>query len=344
MNIFNSETYLKELEKLSSKIEITEGCVLVTGATGLVGSCLIDILIYLNANKNCNFEIYALGRSLEKLNKRFAVESKSLHFIVQDICAPIKIDIEFDYIFHTASNADPSLYTINPVETILINIIGTNNVLDYCLTHKKTKVIYTSTFEVNGLIEGKSIYKETDIGNIDLSQLRSCYASSKRTAESLILSYISEYNLDINICRLPSVYGPTMTNSDSKAHSQFLFNAVNKTNIILKSAGTQKRVYCYVIDIVKALFFIALNGIKGEIYNISNMLSIISIKELAELIAKLGGVNVEYKNMTCLEQKIYSKPHDIILDNEKIEALGCSFDYDIKTGIYNTLEILSEIK
>lgn len=122
--------------------------------------------------------------------------------------------------------------------TLIRRRIGTKNILEYCSRHINTKVILMSTFEVYGEIKGKSLYTEDMSGAIDQNILRNGYPESKRCSELLLKSYVEEYKVQAVIARLPSVYGPTMLPGDSKAHAQFIRNAVNGENIILKSKGT----------------------------------------------------------------------------------------------------------
>lgn len=123
---------------------------------------------------------------------------------------------------------------------MLTNIVGNKNVLDYCKLHKSTRLILTSTFEVYGTIDGVSVYKENMSGVIDQTILRNGYPESKRSCELLLRSYVDEYNINAVIVRLPSVYGPTMLKSDSKAHAQFIKNVLNREDIVLKVRVAKK--------------------------------------------------------------------------------------------------------
>ena len=243
--------YEESVKMLASRLKLRNTSILVTGATGLIGSCVIDVLAKANDEYGANIKIYALSRSKNKIEKDFGTR---VFPVVQDIVDSLDDTIEYDWIIHGASNADPKMYAVQPVETILTNIIGTKNVLDYCREHRKTKMILTSSFEVYGELKGQDIYSENMSGIIDQTVLRNGYPESKRCCELLVRSYVDEYDVNAVIARLPSVYGPTMLASDSKAHAQFIRNALNGENIVLKSKGDQKRTYCYVVDVVSALF------------------------------------------------------------------------------------------
>lgn len=332
--------YNNSVISISKELKINQGNFLITGATGLIGSCIIDILLAANRN-GAKFKIYAMSRSMEKLKNRFTDEIVPF---VQDITVPIKADNDFDFIVHCASNADPKSYAISPVETILTNIIGSRNVLDYCKAHKDTRLLFTSSFEVYGSIDGVSIYKENMSGVIDQTILRNGYPESKRSCELLLRSYVNEYNVNAFIARLPSVYGPTMQKTDSKAHAQFIKNALNRENIVLKSRGEQIRTYTYVIDAVSGIFKILFEGKKGDIYNVSNENSIASIAEVANTCAEIVGSKVSFDLPDEDEVKGFSQAQNCILDNSKLKNLGWSAKYSLKDGLTETIEYLEKVK
>ena len=328
--------YSESIKELARVVSIKEKSILITGATGLIGSCLIDVLI--EANKiGAGNRIYALGRSKEKIINRFG---DMVTPVVQDIVIPISDDYEFDYIFHGASNADPRSYATQPVETMLTNVLGNKNILDYCRNHRQTKMLLTSTFEVYGEIPGVDVYTENMSGVIDQTVLRNGYPESKRSCELLLRSYVDEYSVSAVIARLPSVYGPTMLKNDSKAHAQFIRNALNGEDIVLKSKGDQRRTYSYVIDVVSALLKIMECGISGEIYNVSNEKSIASIAEVAEVCADIAGTKVVFDLPDEVEAKGFSKSKNCILENTKLKSLGWEGKYSLLDGLSETIECL----
>lgn len=329
--------YEESIKFVVDQLPIKDGKFLITGATGLIGTCVIDVLLMSNQLKKTNFEIYALGRSEEKIKKRFG---ETVNCIIQDIIKELDDRYQFDYIINAASNADPRSYSVCPVETILTNVMGSRNVLEYCRKHKHTRLILTSSFEVYGKMVGKDIYKEEDYGIIDLDMLRNGYPESKRCSELLLRSYVEEYSVNAVIARLASVYGPTMQKNDSKAHAQFIRNAVCGKDIVLKSLGTQRRTYCYVIDAVSAIFKILFNGNTGEIYNVSNENSIATIAELAKKIAQIAGTKVIYEIPDEVESKGYSKVQNCILDNNKLKEMGWNGLYDLDVGLRETIHEL----
>lgn len=339
MNIYDHDIYKQSISRIAAELPVKDGKFLITGATGLIGSCIVDVLFCANKEYGCDFTIYALGLGKDILEKRFG-HMESVICIEQNIMEPIE-NIHPDYIVHAASNADPKSYALYPVETILINILGSKNVLDLC-KGTNTKVLLTSTFEVYGKLD-KDEYSEEDFGLIDQNQIRSCYPESKRTAEILFRAYHEEYGVNSVIARLSSIYGPTMLKNDSKAHAQFIRNALNGEDIVLKSKGEQKRTYCYVMDAVSGLLTVLFKGEPGEAYNVANKNSITTIAEMATTIAKFSGTKVVYDIPDEIERKGFSKPQNCILRTEKIMGLKWNGSYTLNQGIADTLSIMSKV-
>ena len=173
MNIYESKTYLASIKNIADTLPKKEASVLVTGASGLIGSCLVEALL------KGGFNVYALDLRRERLTDRFGAETDKLHFIAQNVCDPLDDSYDFDYVIHAASFADPKSYALYPAETILVNVVGAKNVLEYAKNHIKTRVMVTSTFEVYGKLD-KDEYEEDDYGLLDYNSLRSCYPESKR--------------------------------------------------------------------------------------------------------------------------------------------------------------------
>lgn len=338
--MIKNKVYREALEQVIPEIAIEDGCVLVTGASGLIGSCIIDLLLLSNEHGR-QFDVYALGRSKDKMVARFEsfMPSKRLHFIEQDIVKPLDNGIYYDFIIHGASNADPRNYALYPAETMLINLEGAKNVLNYCRENNNTKALLMSSFEVYGNAD-KDIYTETDFGVVDITNLRTCYPESKRCMEILTRCFVDEYAVKAIIGRLCSIYGPTMTKDDSKAHAQFIRNGVNGEDIVLKSKGEQRRSYCYVIDAVTGLLCILARGTIGGVYNVANEKAVVSIAEVAKNVAYIAGTNVIMRLPDDIEKKGYSSPQNCILDNRKLKSLGWEGHYDIRKGLLECITIL----
>lgn len=322
--------------------------IVIAGASGLLGSCLIDTLSLLQTQTNVSFNIIALGRNIEKLESRFNYNNNHLSFIKQDVIEPICNElykIKPDYIFHLASNTHPVDYAKKPIETLLANIQGTKNLLDYATEQKNNLFIYASSVEIYG--ENKNDIEKFDekyCGYIDCNTLRACYPEGKRAGEALCQAYRTENNLKIVIPRFCRLYGPTMLMSDTKALSQFIKNSIKNENIVLKSEGNQFYSYLDVFDAVSALLYCLFFGNDGEAYNISDPASDITLKDLASLLAEKSNTKVIFELPNETEKAGFSKATKAILNSEKLNKLGWTAQLNIAEGLEYTLSILKEFQ
>ena len=344
MHFHNNPDYMDQIRKVAAQLPQRDSTICITGATGMIGSCLTDTLLCADEEYGNRFRVVAMGRNEDKLRERFAYADglPFLDLAVRDVLDPPVFDAEPDYILHLASNADPRSYALYPAETLLANVLGTYHMLDYCRAHTKTRLLMTSTFEVYGKDGDRDVFREDDSGEIDLNQIRSCYPESKRTAEILMRCYHQEYGVDCVIARLSSIYGPTMASDDSKAHAQFIRNGLRKESIVLKSEGLQKRTYCYLMDAVSAILTVLFRGESGQAYNISNENSVATIAEVAETVARICGTEVVRDLPDDVERRGFSRPQNCILDNGKLRALGWRGEYTLEQGLRSTIGILAE--
>lgn len=338
-----SKTYLSAIRSVAQKMSGKSGRVLVTGASGLIGSCMVDTLLLANKEFGHQWSVYATGRNAQKLFARFGPETEQLHFLEQDMNDFSASLPETDYIIHAASNADPIAYAKFPVETILTNLNGTQKLIRQCRLYPKTKLLFLSTFEVYGSVSGQNPLSEEDVGLINWNEIRSGYPESKRCAELMLRSAEKEWEVSFVIARLGSVYGPTMSREDSKAQAQFIRNGIKNEDIILKSKGQQRRSYIYVMDAVSALFMLMLKETCTGAYNVANDLSVASIAEVAEQIAEICGTQVVYNEPDEKEKSGYSKIiKDIVLDNHRLKAEGWKAEYSLRQGLEETINVLKE--
>ena len=317
------------LEKLSGHN------ILVTVATGLIGGCLVDTLM-MNPHQDC--QVYASGRNEERAWARFKnyVDNPAFHFMKYDVMKPLKSDVCFDYIIHAGSNASPNFFSQRPVEIIKSNIDGVVHLMEYGLSHGMKRFLYVSSGEVYGEGDGR-VFTEDYSGYVNPISLRSCYPSSKRAAESLCIGYATEYNADVVIARPCHVYGPHFTEQDSRVYAQFIRNVLRGEDIVMKSTGEQFRSWCYVVDCVSALLHILLKGICREAYNIADSDSNISIRELAETIANIGGRKVVIDLPNAEEIRGFNKVTKSVFSTDKLESLKWKPQNHIQTGLLHTI-------
>ena len=332
-------TYLDDIKNVSlvhlSKEKLKNKNILITGATGMIGSSLIDLLMFHNTE---NYTVYAAGRDEQKAKRLFEKykDRNDFKFIKCNLFEPIEYDLDFHFIIDCAGVASPQLYATEPISVIKSNIWAVENLLSYGSKHNLEKFVYVSSGEIYGEGDGR-IFTEDYSGYVNTTDLRSCYPLAKRTAESLCIAYSYQYNIDISIARPCHIYGPNFSKSDKRVYAEFIRNVLNDENIIMKSSGEQYRSWCYVVDCVSALLTILLNGKNKEAYNIADDNSNITIKELAEIVAKLGNKEVIIQQPNEIEKTGFNKVKKSIFSIDKIKELGWIPKFNIKQGIENIL-------
>lgn len=318
--------------------------ILITGASGMIGSFLVDTLMKRNETYGDAIMIYALSRSMAKLKVRFDYykESSYLRLIEQDVCKGIDFgEKEFDYMIHAASNTHPREYANDPVGTITTNIFGTYYLLEYARIHTNCRVVLLSSVEVYGENRGDVTYfDEGYCGYINCNTLRAGYPESKRLSETLLQAYIEQYQVDGVSIRLSRTYGPTMENDDSKAVSQFIYKAVSEEDIILKSEGKQLYSYIYIADAIRAILWCMAEGKCGEAYNVADAASDVTLRSMAEYIADIFNRDVAFQVPEDDEKRGYSTATKALMNSDKLKRLGWNAKYSIQDGLERTISIL----
>lgn len=270
--------------------------ILITGGAGFIGSNLVDFFL---SYKN---EVFVIDNLLtgSKKNIEFALKKNNFHFIFDDV---ITVNLKkifqgrpFDLIYHLASPASPKQYIKYPLQTLLVNSEGTNNILKYALETKSKKIIFASTSEIYG--DPKEHPQNEDYwGNVNPVGLRSCYDEGKRFGEALSMTYLRKYGLNISIARIFNTYGPNMEKEDGRVISNFIVQALSNTNITIYGSGKQTRSFCFVKDMIEALYLMSTKNLGGQIINLGNPEEK-TIIEIAGLIKKI----------TSSQSKIVFKP------------------------------------
>lgn len=320
--------------------------VFISGAYGMLASYIVYFFIYLNEIVlHDKIGIYAQGRNLSKMQKRFGLfcDKEYFHIITDDICSEINISKKMDYIVHAASLASPQYYATNPVDVIAPNVLGTNNLLKMAREHGTSGFLFFSSGEVYGKIEDlQHDCTEHDYGYLDIMNVRSCYAESKRLGETLCKSYFVQYGVPATAVRIAHTYGPTMdVYTDERVFSEFVKNVMHNENIVMKSDGLSERYFCYLTDAVDAFLRILKNGSRGEAYNMCNTSASMSIRGLAELLVEL----FEEKNLKVIaENRIKSSRYmespvkkSPVFDTSKLQELGWRPQIDVKEGFWRTV-------
>ncbi len=319
--------------------------VLLSGATGMIGSLLVDAIHYKNEKDGLGCRVIALGRNKAKARERFGDVMDSLYFrfIECDVNKEetLPADIQADYVLHLASNTHPVAYATDPIGTITANIIGTQNMLDLAARCGAKRFLFASSNEIYGENRGDTeLFDESYCGYIDCNTLRAGYPESKRCGEALCQAYKKQKGMDVVIARLTRSFGPTLQLSDTKALTQFLKNGLNHENIVLKSKGTQYYSYTYSADAITGLLTVLLKGESGEAYNVADQSCDIQLKDLSKMIADMAGTRVVFDLPNETEAAGFSRATKSRLDGRKLYELGWHVSFSIEKGLKRTLEIL----
>ncbi len=315
--------------------------VLITGATGRLGMYIVEAINKADIDWNLNVTVIVLARSADKLQKVFGESLKlpNIHPLVQDIEEPIHWDGDIHYIFHIAGAASPQDFTNWPVDTLWGHVQGTRNVLELARERKSEKVFYVSTVETYGEWKSEQGIRETDMGPMHCDNARACYPEAKRLCETMLASYESQYGIPYVGVRLCHTFGPGILLDDGRAFSEFIRDVIDGKDIILQSDGSAERTYTYVADAVGGMFLAFTKG-THHYYNIANLNNLISIRDLAELIASLDPrkkVKVVYANEQ--EQRLKYLPFKLgIMNVDRIAELGWRPQVGIRDAFRYTLE------
>lgn len=350
MTVFDTNTWKSDIDRvleLLPELDAIAGkSILITGAAGLICSSVVDILFRYNDTHEEKIQILAAGRWPEEMRTRFddMVDRSDFTFVTYDASnTDNNIDIHADYIIHGASNASPDMIVKEPVETMLSNFLGMKYLLDYAKESGTRRILYISSSEVYGAKSGNEPYKEDEYGYIDLLNSRNSYSIGKCAAETMCVSYADEYGIESVIVRPGHIYGPTASPNDVRVGSAWAYAVARGEDLVMKSDGSQIRSYVYSLDCASAILKVLLAGCNCCAYNISNPNSIISIKELGELLAEAGNVKLRVELPTETEKKGFNPMQNSSLESTNLLELGWIGCFDAEEGLKHTVEILKEI-
>ncbi len=330
--------------------------ILVTGATGLVGSWLLRALACMNRRADNGMQLYGVIRSEEKARAIYgdAVMARSdIRFLRADLSsadaektllqalseaddrAPI-----LDLVIHGAAVTASKTMVEKPVETILTAIEGTHRMLTLAKSAGAKRFVYLSSMEMYGnLAAGTGQESLTDtrasedrLGYLNLMDVRTNYPESKRMCENLCIGFGREYGLEVMIARLSQTFGAGILPWEGRVFAQFARSAMQGKDIVLHTKGLSEGNYCYTRDSVRGILTIAVNGTAGEAYNVSNERTHTTIAGMAELVAqKLAGgrIRVVY-DIPETNTYGYAADTKLFLDASRLRSLGWEPEVDLE--------------
>jgi len=313
--------------------------VLVAGGAGFIGSHFCRELL------KENFRIICLDNLItgEKENIKDLLADKNFSFKEVNITKDFSINEKVDYIFHLASPASPNAksprsYIAFPIETLLVNSIGTYNLLEIAKKNK-AKFLYVSSSEIYGDPE-ISPQPETYFGCVNPNGIRSVYDEGKRFGEAITMAFFRKHNLNVRIIRIFNTFGPGMRADDGRVVSNFINQALKNEPLTIYGTGKQTRSFCYIDDMVlglkKAMFS---ENSNGEVFNLGNP-DERTVQEMADLIKKMINSELKVKLESLPEDDPKTRKPDI--DKAK-RMLGWEPKVSIEMGIEKTIQYFKSL-
>ena len=298
--------------------------IFVTGATGLIGYTLVSGLLYASRKRGLDIKVLALVRSLPKAQEKYAAQladGNDLQFVVGSVEQLPPIAGPIDYIVHGASQTASRAFVEQPVETINTAVNGTQNILEIARQKQVQGMVYLSSMEVYGHPEKGHLVTENEVGAFSTTNTRNCYPLGKIMCEAMCNAFATEHELPVVIARLTQTFGPGVAKDDQRVFGEFARCIIEHKNIVLKSKGETERCYLYTMDAATAIVQLLLCGKSAKAYSIANETTYCSISQMAELVARMGNVSVQY-DLQDVEKLGYASTLYMKLDTSELRALG----------------------
>lgn len=307
---------------------------IVTGATGLIGSCLVRRLQELNHAEGLGLHVICVVRNVAKAEAMFGKESDEISYYEYDFASdkPFCPPQHANYLVHLAAPTASKYFVEQPVETFCTTLFGTQQVLRYAEQQGKQLkgILYVSTLEMYGTVldDSKPLTEDCQ-GYLDPMQARSSYPMAKRAAECLCHAYSAEHGVRVMTARLAQTFGEGITENDNRVFAQFARSAKADEDIVLHTEGKLCRCYCYTADAVEAMLYILLRGESGMAYNVANEDTYISIRDMAEMVCREFGKKMKVR-IELKEGMGYSPTTYLRLDTSRLKALGWRPTHNLK--------------
>lgn len=284
-----------------------------------------------------DIEIVASCRNTEKGLERLGGRTENVKFIQWEMARPVSLPGDIDAIIHIAGRGDPAAYASAAFTTMRDNFLGCVNLLDFAIANRIGRIVFVSSGEVYGTVAGNDRIKEKEQGSVPATEPRSCYPIGKMACESLCLAAGREYELAVSVARLCHVYGPGASADDPRIAVRFPLVAARGEDIVLKSSGSQLRSFCFIEDAAVGILTVLARGLSGELYNIADENTELTVREFAEKTAILAGVKVIFDIPSATEQSIFNPMPRAVFSAAKLAALGWSPETTFETGMQRAL-------
>lgn len=317
--------------------------ILITGATGLIGSMLIKSIMVANDVLQTNIRIIGHVRNIEKAEHVFAGFKRDTFSLTN---ANVKnIADHIDYIVHTASPTQSKFFISNPVETLHSSINQTVECLELSKARNINNMVYLSSMEQYGIqYEDYQNMTEDDLGYINHLDTRSSYSEGKRACECYCYAYVKEYGVNVTIARLAQTFGPGVSCEDNRVSIQFVKSALQNKDIVLHTKGESLSNFCYLTDALTGILVLLKSGVAGEAYNICNAKETRSIYDIASLVADEvveGRISVVI-DIPETNNYGYAPTVKYYLSADKIQALGWTPQINMKKGYQLLMDYLAQ--
>jgi UDP-glucuronate decarboxylase len=304
--------------------------ILVTGGAGFLGSHLCERLLQDGHEVIC-LDNFFTGR---RENVAHLMNEPNFELLRHDVIEPVLVEV--DQIYNLACPASPIHYQYNPVKTVKTSVMGTINMLGLA-KRVRARILQASTSEVYG---NPQVHPQTEDywGHVNPIGIRSCYDEGKRLAETLMMDYHRQNQVDTRIARIFNTYGPRMLENDGRVVSNFIVQALRGEEITIYGSGNQTRSFCYVSDLIEGL--IRLMNVEGvhDPINLGNAHEF-TIKELAEEVARACNVSTKIKYL----QLPADDPEQRRPDTTRAEEiLGWSPGIQLPEGLQHTIAYFAQ--
>ncbi len=303
--------------------------ILVTGGAGFLGSHLCERLLADGHEVIC-LDNFFTGR---RENVSHLLDNRRFELLRHDVIEPILLEV--DQIYNLACPASPIHYQYNPVKTVKTSVMGTLNMLGLA-KRVRARILQASTSEIYG---NPQVHPQPEEywGNVNTVGIRSCYDEGKRVAETLMMDYHRQNNVDTRIARIFNTYGPRMLENDGRVVSNFIVQALRGEEITIYGTGEQTRSFCYVDDLVEALIrLMNVDGVHDPV-NLGNP-GEFTIKELADEVAHACDVAVRTRYLPLPEDDPKQRRPDIARAKK---LLGWSPTIPLREGLKPTVGYFS---